>query len=36
MRDNVRLTETGNQLKLIDLLTEKIDILEKLVEKQQI
>ena len=36
LRDNVRFTETGNQLKLIDLLTEKIDILEKLVEKQQV
>lgn len=32
----MRFTETGNQLKLIDLLTEKIDILEKLVEKQQV
>ena len=36
LKENVRLTETGNQLKLIDLLTEKIDILEKLIEKQQV
>lgn len=36
MKDNIRATETGSQLKLIDLLTEKVDILSKLVEKQQL
>jgi hypothetical protein len=36
LKENIRLTETGSQLKLIDLLTEKIDILENLVEKQQV
>lgn len=36
LKDNIRATETGSQLKLIDLLTQKVDILSKLVEKQQL
>lgn len=36
LKQNARLTDSASQSKLIDLLAEKVDILEKLVEKQQI
>jgi hypothetical protein len=36
LKENARLLDSGSHSKLIDLLAEKVDILEKLVEKQQL